>query len=254
MSAEPGGEDTPGPRPAPARDPPRVPLLRNERHRTNLTVGAIFALFLALVAGMVALNVRATNAERNTALLVDITGRQGALTMRYANEVLLRAQGFRADPAPTRQQLEETAAVLLDGGLAPTPREGSDEKVRVPAAREWRLRKKLAQEKRLIGKLTKVGDQILAGGTGGAEAASCAGAPPIPAANEADAARTTGLMLDRPAARQRAATASASIFRTTSSIASGESTCRAIGKRIASSLPKCASSSLRISAPVASRS
>ena len=138
------------------------------RRRVKRSVAVVFVIFIGLVTAMVAYNVRETQSQRDTPLLLNVTERQGTLTYRYVNEVLLKAAGFTADPTETRATLEETAAALLDGGKVGTPREGSDELIPVPRATEWRLRAKLTQEKKLIGELTAAGDVVLAAGLTGA--------------------------------------------------------------------------------------
>jgi PAS domain S-box-containing protein len=59
--------------------------------------------------------------------------------------------------------LQQTADVLLDGGSVLAP-QGNDLRVKIPAARDWKVRRKLDQDRRLIDELTRTGDRLLQGG------------------------------------------------------------------------------------------
>ncbi len=59
--------------------------------------------------------------------------------------------------------MQQTADVLLDGGSVLAP-QGTDLRVKIPAARDWKVRRKLDQDRRLIDQLTRTGDRLLAGG------------------------------------------------------------------------------------------
>src|SRR5260370_39474690 len=64
--------------------------------RVNRELAAILAFFLLIVAVTVGYNVRATAAQRDTALLVNVTARQSTLAARDINEVLIRSEGRTA--------------------------------------------------------------------------------------------------------------------------------------------------------------
>ena len=132
--------------------------------RVNRELAAILSFFLVIVAATVGYNVQATAAQRDTALLVNVTARQSTLAARYINEVLIRSEGMTADPFPSRTALEQSAAALLHGGLAPTPMVGSNGSVDLPAARGWKLQRKLTQESTLIADLTAQGDKVMTEG------------------------------------------------------------------------------------------
>jgi hypothetical protein len=59
--------------------------------------------------------------------------------------------------------LHQTADALLDGGRVLAP-QGDDLDVEIPAARDWKVRRKLDQDRRLIDELTRTGDRLLKGG------------------------------------------------------------------------------------------
>jgi diguanylate cyclase (GGDEF)-like protein/PAS domain S-box-containing protein len=54
---------------------------------------------------------------------------------------------------------------LLDGGSVLAP-QGNDDRVEIPAQRDWKVRRKLEQDRRLIEALTRTGDDLLRRGRG----------------------------------------------------------------------------------------
>ena len=124
-------------------------------------MAAIFAVFAVLITGMIGYNVWSTAAMGRTALLVNVSGRQGTLARRYSDEVFLQSEGFVADAGPDRVELEQSAAALLHGGPAASPLSGSGDKVQLPPAHDWKLVVKLTQEVALINDLTSKGDLLL---------------------------------------------------------------------------------------------
>jgi PAS domain S-box-containing protein len=96
-------------------------------------------------------------------VVINIAARQRALVERYAKDVLLVVDGLQADPEVSGTALHQNAAALLDGGSVLAP-QGDDYSVTIPRARDWRVRRKLEQNRRLIDELTRTGDRLLAGG------------------------------------------------------------------------------------------
>ena len=89
--------------------------------RRDRAVVAIVVAFILLVGGMVGYNAWATDRERPTALVVDVTARQRTLVERYVKDVVLRLDGVQADPEPSAKILSDTADALLSGGKVVTP-------------------------------------------------------------------------------------------------------------------------------------
>jgi PAS domain S-box-containing protein len=140
---------------------PRLPILGDLR--LGRRFGWVIPVFIVLVAAIVGYNARATAQERGSALVVNIAARQRALVERYTKDVLLVVDGSQADPGQSAAALHQTADALLDGGSVLAP-QGDDYLVRIPAARDWKVRRKLDQDRRLIDQLTRTGDRLLAGG------------------------------------------------------------------------------------------
>ncbi len=124
-------------------------------------VALIFAVFIGLLAAMIIYNVRATAAMGRQALLVNISGRQSTLARRYADEVILKSQGYSADPSPDHDELLQVANAQLYGGPAPSPRTGSADMVVLPQQRDWRMVRKLTQEIALLNETTNDGDHLI---------------------------------------------------------------------------------------------
>jgi PAS domain S-box-containing protein len=139
---------------------PRLPILGDLRLDRRL--GWVIPVFIVLVTAIVGYNARATAQERGSALVVNIAARQRALVERYTKDVLLVVDGFQADPEESGAALHQTADALLNGGSVLAP-QGDDYLVRIPAARDWKVRRKLDQDRRLIDELTRTGDRLLKG-------------------------------------------------------------------------------------------
>ena len=142
---------------------PRFPILGELRLDRRL--GWVIPLFIVLITAIVGYNARATSQERGSALIVNIAARQRALVERYAKDVLLDVDGFQADPEGSGTALHQEADALLDGGTVIAP-QGNDSFVEIPAARDWKVRRKLDQNRHLIDQLTHTGDHLLKGGRG----------------------------------------------------------------------------------------
>jgi len=126
-------------------------------------LGWVIPVFIVLVTAIVGYNARTTAHERGSALVVNIAGRQRTLVERYTKDVLLVVDGFQADPDKSGAALHQTADALLDGGSVLAP-QGNDLRVKIPPARDWKVRRKLDQDCRLIDELTRTGDRLLEGG------------------------------------------------------------------------------------------
>lgn len=87
---------------------------------TRELVGTV-VLFLVLLASMIAYNVRTTDDQAAKAMQINVATRQEDLVDNYVQDVVLASQGFAADPGPSRDEMETSAAALLNGGDAPTP-------------------------------------------------------------------------------------------------------------------------------------
>jgi PAS domain S-box-containing protein len=140
---------------------PRLPILGSLRLDRRL--GWVIPVFIVLVTAIVGYNARATAQERGSALVVNVAARQRTLVERYTKDVLLVVDGFQADPAESGTALHQTADALLDGGSVLAP-QGNDLRVKIPPARDWKVRRKLDQDRRLIDELTRTGDRLLEGG------------------------------------------------------------------------------------------
>ncbi|HEX8132891.1 MAG TPA: PAS domain S-box protein [Actinomycetes bacterium] len=139
---------------------PRLPILGDLRLDRRL--GWVIPVFIVLVTVIVGYNARATAQQRGSALVVNIAARQRTLVERYTQDVLLVVDGFQADPKGTGAALHHDADALLDGGTVIAP-QGNDSFVEIPAARDWKVRRKLDQDRRLIDELTRTGDRLLEG-------------------------------------------------------------------------------------------
>ncbi|MEY2444431.1 MAG: hypothetical protein QOE00_1011, partial [Ilumatobacteraceae bacterium] len=110
-------------------------------------------VFLVLIASMVGYNVFTTANQRDTALVVNITARQRTLVERYIKDVLLKVQGFQADPNESRDVLVNTATALLEGGKVAAPQGSTDASVTISGIHEMRVRRQLEHARDLISQL-----------------------------------------------------------------------------------------------------
>ena len=141
----------------------RLPILGDIRLDRRL--GWVIPVFIVLVTGIVGYNVQATAHERGSALVVNVASRQRTLVERYTKDVMLVLDGFQADPGQSGAILHQTADALLDGGSVAAP-QGNDDLVEIPAQRDWKVRRKLDQDRRLIEELTRTGDDLIRRGRG----------------------------------------------------------------------------------------
>ena len=140
---------------------PRLPILGDLRLGRRL--GWVIPVLIVLVAAIVVYNARAIAQQRGSALVVYTAARQRALVERYTKDVLLVVDGFQADPEESGEDVREPVDVLLDGGSVRAP-QGGGRRVEIPPARDWRVRRKLEQDRRLIDELIRTGDRLLESG------------------------------------------------------------------------------------------
>jgi PAS domain S-box-containing protein len=140
---------------------PRLPILGDLRLGRRL--GWVIPVLIVLVAAIVGYNARAIAQQRGSALVVYTASRQRAFVERYTTDVLLVADGFQADPKESGEDVRQPVDVLLDGGSVRAP-QGGGRRVEIPPARDWRVRRKLEQDRRLIDELIRTGDRLLDGG------------------------------------------------------------------------------------------
>jgi PAS domain S-box-containing protein len=140
---------------------PRLPILGDLRLGRRL--GWVIPVLIVLVAAIVGYNARAIAQQRGSALVVYTAARQRALVERYTKDVLLVVDGFQADPEESGEAMRQPVNVLLDGGSVRAP-QGDGSRVEIPPARDWKVRRKLEQDRRLIDELIRTGDRLLDGG------------------------------------------------------------------------------------------
>jgi PAS domain S-box-containing protein len=140
---------------------PRLPILGDLRLGRRL--GWVIPVLIVLVAAIVVYNARAISQQRGSALVVNTAARQRALVERYTSDVLLVVDGFQADPEDSAEAVRQPVDVLLDGGSVRAP-QGDGSRVEIPPARDWRVRRKLEQDRHLIDELIQTGDRLLDGG------------------------------------------------------------------------------------------
>jgi len=140
---------------------PRLPILGDLRLGRRL--GWVIPVLIVLVAAIVGYNARAIAQQRGSALVVYTAARQRALVERYTKDVLVKVDGFQADPKDSGEAMRQPVDVLLDGGSVRAP-QGGGSRVAIAPARDWRVRRKLEQDRRLIDELIRVGDRLLDGG------------------------------------------------------------------------------------------
>src|SRR5215204_4114525 len=140
---------------------PRLPILGDLRLGRRL--GWVIPVLIALVAGIVVYNGRAIDQQRGSALVVYTAARQRALVERYTMDVLLVVDRQQADPEDSGEAMRQPVDVLLDGGSVRAP-QGGGARVEIQPARDWRVRRKLEQDRRLIDAFIRTGDQLQEGG------------------------------------------------------------------------------------------
>ena len=139
----------------------RLPILGDLRLGRRL--GWVIAVLIVLVTAIVGYNARALSQQRGSALIVNTAARQRALVERYTTDVLLVVDDFKADPEESGEDVRQPVDVLLDGGSVRAP-QGDGSRVQIPPARDWRIRRKLEQDRHLIDELIRTGERLVDGG------------------------------------------------------------------------------------------
>jgi PAS domain S-box-containing protein len=133
--------------------------------RGRRAVGAILLIFTLFSGLSLFLSISTTTDAKHRAAIVQVAARQRTLAERYAKNVLLVREGAEADPGATARALAASAAVLLDGGIAPSV-DGDDDDTLVPRENEAITRSQLKQEQRLVHDLVATGSALLVDRTG----------------------------------------------------------------------------------------
>src|SRR4029450_2434293 len=89
--------------------------------------------------------------------------RLGARLRSGSPLLLCAAARSQAAPRETGHAMRQPVDVLLDGGAVRAP-QGGGARVEIQPARDWRVRRKLEQDRRLIDELIRTGDRVMAGG------------------------------------------------------------------------------------------
>jgi diguanylate cyclase (GGDEF)-like protein len=124
-------------------------------------LAALTAVLAMVIASVMYFSGRSTSIDHQRAVVDNVAGRQPSLVQRYLAEVLLRSNGFSADPGETADSLLHTADALLDGG-AVLAVQGNDFQIHVPVQTDPTVRAKLTEFTRLAHELVALGDRIAA--------------------------------------------------------------------------------------------
>jgi len=125
------------------------------------TIAAIMLAFGLYTALSLVLAARTVHGSRNGAVVLEVAARQRTLTERYAKEVLIARTGEPSAAETVADALERSAAVMLNGGTAPSV-PGDDDEARLAPVRGTIVRRQLVQEQRLIHDLVATGQAVLA--------------------------------------------------------------------------------------------
>ena len=133
-----------------------------DEYRIDRRLRRTLAVYLAVVAVIVAYNARSVSHQSRAALIVNVAARQRALAERYVKDIILARQGAVADPADDASQLLSNDAALLNGGDV-LPVQGADGTVNIPpASGDPVVVAKLTEEHRLIVELISAGEGFMA--------------------------------------------------------------------------------------------
>ncbi len=130
--------------------------------RLDRRVGFMIAMFPLLIAGIVGYSAKETGKVARDIRVISLAGGQRALAERYIKDVLLRADGRRADPAEDAVELAANAASLLGESLPGEDQGQGQGSPLEPASRDVRVVAKLRQERALIRRLVARGNALLA--------------------------------------------------------------------------------------------
>lgn len=126
------------------------------------TLIAIVATFALVFTTSALISVWSTGKSRNRATILQVAARQRTLAERYVAQVLLVDRGAAASPARTGRLLGQSAAALLDGGVAPAV-DGDDDAANIGGETDPLIRAKIVEQQRLIHDLVQTGSAYLAG-------------------------------------------------------------------------------------------
>jgi PAS domain S-box-containing protein len=126
------------------------------------TIAAIMLVFTLYTGLSLVLSARTANRSDHQAGVLEVAARQRTLTERYTKEVLLALAGHRSAAVPVAYDLERSANVLLNGGVAPEVA-GDDDQLQVAPLTGTLARLQLIQEQGLIHDLVATGNALLAG-------------------------------------------------------------------------------------------
>jgi PAS domain S-box-containing protein len=126
------------------------------------TIAAIMLAFALYTALSLVLSSGTATRSSHQADVLQIAARQRTLIERYTADVLLGLGGLPSAAVPIAHDLQQSAAALLNGGVAPGVA-GDDDDVRIPALTGKLARLQLRQELSLIHDLVATGNELLAG-------------------------------------------------------------------------------------------
>ena len=117
-------------------------------------------LFIAAILGILFYTTSTMHEHKQQALVIDLAGRQRMLNQRHMKEILLIAQGSRADYHKTRTLFTDTLKALTEGGPAVLALE-TDQTVYLPPAPTVAIRGKFNEQKQLMAEFTAKADAFL---------------------------------------------------------------------------------------------
>jgi two-component system sensor histidine kinase KdpD len=128
--------------------------------RINWSPIGILGLLALTALAIVPLTLTVIQSRASEALVIDLAGRQRMLLERHMKELLLAAQGFETDYQLSRSLLKERAVLLAEGGTTDASIDVGGT-VPVPAAPTEEIRRKLAEQQRLMEALFAKSDTLL---------------------------------------------------------------------------------------------
>jgi len=131
------------------------------RFSVRTKLASSVAVFLLVIGTIMYLSFVSTADDSTRAVVDNIAGRQATLIERYVGEVVLKSEGFRADPASTADRMTQAANSLLTGGKTMAV-QSNDNEITIKAATDPVVRLKLIEERTRIGQLVDLGNQVLA--------------------------------------------------------------------------------------------
>lgn len=120
----------------------------------------IITLYIVTMIGILAYTIFTFQSQRSDAVVIDLAGRQRMLNTKHMMQILLVSQGVPADYHSTRRILTQTLNALTYGGEA-ISNLGNNETEILPAASTETIRRKLEEQKVLIGEFAAKADAFL---------------------------------------------------------------------------------------------